>query len=61
MENLKKQAEAMAFGKGHHMAQEIKPGTDKCDTQGTNNENSSYVAKETVSEEIIYAMGENIL
>lgn len=51
----------MAFGKGHHMAQEIKPGTNKCDTEGTNNENSSYVAKETISEEIIYAMGENIL
>lgn len=51
----------MAFGKGHHMAQEIKPGTNKYDTEGTNNENSSYVAKETVSEEIIYAMGENIL
>lgn len=51
----------MAFGKGHHMAQEIESGTDKCDTEGTNNENSSYVAKETVSEEIIYAMGENIL
>lgn len=51
----------MAFGKGHHIAQKIKPRTDKCDIEGTNNENSNYVAKQTISEEIIYAMGENIL
>lgn len=51
----------MAFGKGHYIAQKIKPRTDKCDIEGTNNENSNYVAKGTISEEIIYAMGENIL
>lgn len=46
----------MAFGKGYRIAQEIK--TDKRDTEGVNNESNNYVAKETISEEIIYAVGE---